>query len=275
MSFDQAVIFWCVLVPASIAAGASWLASTRAGWVAAVGSVIGWWLAVAIALAGCQGLQWWPEESWQRIIWPALGWVLFLSTTARFQGREWRWVLAGILAAWTAMVSMPQGEAWSDLFDLYRDWIPLLVVSCLANGFAIESMAKTGAGRWCLLVTVGALLGPLVLAATTYGSLAQWALALVVATFSQAVVGLFRSKLPVWIAAFPAWAAAVGVVASARFYTYEEHPVWLYGLILFSPTLIASIDLAIHRRSERGRVIVSATASLLIIGAVTWTLLSS
>lgn len=264
-----------MLVPASVAAGAGWIASRGTGWVAAVGSVIAWWLAVAIALVGCQGFQWWPEESWQQMVWPALVWGLLLSTTTRYHDRGWRWVLAGILAAWTAMIAMPQGEAWGDLFDLYRDWIPLIVVSCLANGFALERMAKGGAERWCLLVTVGALLGPLVLAATTYGSLAQWALALVVATFSLAVVGLFRPKHPVWISAFPAWATAAGVIASARFYTYEQHPVWLYGLILFSPTLIVSIDLAIHRRSERGRIIVSATASLLVIGAVTWALLSS
>ncbi|MGI9474354.1 MAG: hypothetical protein ACR2NZ_22625, partial [Rubripirellula sp.] len=138
---------------------------------------------------------------------------------------------------------------------------------------AAEHMARHNASRWSLLVTVGGLLGPLVLAATTYGSLTQWGLAVVVATFAASVVGIFQPQTRVWVIAFPAWGAATLIAASARFYTYENHSPWLYGLILFSPSIIALIDQVMDGRTERVRVIVSAAGSLLIVGSVCWLLL--
>ena len=269
----QTIIVGCVIVPGVVAGVAAWAASKREATQAYLIIAVGWCLAVAAAQVACLGLRWSTEEAWQQLIWPLIAWALLVSGTASLSQQSWRWVMVGSLASLTAMIAMPGGEAWRDLFELYRRWIPLVAISCLVNGFAITCMAQRGSERWCLFVTLGGLLGPLVLAATTYGSLAQWSLAIVVATFGAAVAGLLQRQPRVWVIAFPAWAAGTGIVASARFYSYEDHPQWLYGLILFGPVIVAVVDHAIYRRTVRSRVISSAVVSTGIVFVITWMLL--
>ncbi len=274
MTFDQSILVWCVCVPgviAGVTAFATRCNQPRNGLLAAVG----WWLAVTVAMAGCQGWQWWPDDAWRQATWPILAWCVLLSGTATWpvapgdrelQVNSLRWLTAGVLACLTALVAMPSGDEWSDTFHLHRVWMCGVAVSCLLNSFSLESIARRGGERWCLLVALAGLGGPMVLAASTYGSLAQWTLAVIVATLVMAVHTIVAATATTWAIVFPVVAAAAGITAAGRFYSYEDHSPWIYALMLFGPTLVAIIDYPIRNRPTRWRVTASGIVSLLIVG---------
>ena len=279
MTFDQQILLWCVVVPVLIAGAACWAGQSlksrrpesRWGDVVVAG---GWWLAVTVALAARQGWQWWPDEAWRQAIWPILVWtILFSGWLAPQQHRPWVWVVAAALACATALVAMPSGEEWSDTYDLHRGWMCAVATSCLLNGFAICCMAHHGAARWALLVAMTAPAGSLLLAGSAYGSLAEWALAIAVATMVVALWGVFSTSINAWVVAFGVLAAAASVTAAARFYTYEDHPHWVYGAALYGPVLVAIVDSSMRGRSTWLRVTVSGVASLALLGSCLWAVL--
>ena len=281
MTFDQEIAVWCVAIPLLLT-GASCLAAQliRSRWPesrwANVMLLGGWWIAVAVALAARQGWQWWPEEAWRQAVWPLFAWAVLVSGAASQQlQRPWLWVVAGALASATALVAMPSGNEWSDTYHLHRVWMGAVATSCLLNSFAISCMAHRGAERWVLLVALTAPAGSLLLAGSAYGSLAEWTLAIVVATLSVAVWGMFAASLHGWVVAFPVLAAAASVTAAARFYTYEEIPHWVYGAALYGPTLIAIVDCLIGGRPTWLRVTVSGVVSLALLGSCVWAVLLS
>ncbi len=275
MTFDQTVLIWCVAVPAVIAAGgcvASKFSKPAArGWIAA----LCWWLAVTAAIVGLQGWQWWPEDAWRQAIWPLLAWALLAGAMAVAEDRSAiRWVVVGLLSIATAMIAMPGGEGWEDTFRFHRIWIGLVAASCLVNTYALQQLSRAGGHRWSLLVALAALGGPMALAASTYGSLAQWTVAMIAATGVVAAFAVFsRSDSDLWTAAIPSAVGAAGITAAGRFHSYETHPSWVYAVILFLPAAVALIDLTIRRQSNWRRVLVSGLVSATAVAACVWQLL--
>jgi hypothetical protein len=226
-------------------------------------------------MAGCQGWQWWPEESWRQTIWPLLAWSLFFPAATFWDvPKGLQWLVAGLLSMLTAMVAMPGGEGWEDTLPLHRVWLPAVAASCLLNSYSLEQLSKGGGHRWSLLVALAGLGGPMALAAATYGSLAQWTLALIVATsvITAFGIGSDRNSGP-WAAAIPASVAATGIIAAGRFYSYETHPAWVYLIMLFSPTLVTLADAVVRRKSTPTRVLVSGLVCSAIVAACIWRLL--
>ena len=107
-------------------------------------------------------------------------------------------------------------------------------------------MAHHGAERWALLVALTAPVGSLLLAGSAFGSLAEWALGITVATMVVALWGVFSASINAWLVAFGVLAAAASVTAAARFYTYEDLPHWVYGAVLYGPAMIAIVDRSIR-----------------------------
>jgi hypothetical protein len=277
VTFDQTVLIWCLAVPAAISIAGCLVAKwSSQAFGAAIASTT-WWLAVAAGLVGCMGWQWWPEDAWRRALWPLLAWAILVGGTVPWRGLESpRWVLAGLLAMITAAIAMPGGAGWEDTLDLHRTWSALIGASCLANAFALEHLSKTGGYRWSLLVALAALAGPMAMAAATYGSLAQWAFAMIVATFVIAAFAVFSTlESGLWAAAIPATAGGAGIAAAGRFYSYETHPMWLHAAVLFLPVMITVIDLPLRNRNPWIRVIVSGVGSAIIAGICIWRLLLS
>ena len=247
---------------------------SRQGFGAAIVSAT-WWLAVTAALVGLMGWQWWPEDAWRQAVWPLLAWAILIGGTALWGGSDsWRWVVAGLLAIGTGAIAMPGGSGWEDTLELHRTWAALIGASCLANAFALESLARTGGHRWSLLVALAALAGPMAMAASTYGSLAQWAFAMIVATLVIAALAVFSPlESGFWAAAIPVTAGGAGIAAAGRFYSYDTHPMWLYAAVLFLPVMITVIDLPLRKRNPWIRVIVSGLGSAAIAGLCIWRLL--
>lgn len=170
---------------------------------------------------------------------------------------------------------MPTGEGWSDTYELQPWWMVVVATSCLLNGFALESLALRRGGRWCLLVALAGLAGPMALAVSTYASLAEWTLSMVAATAAVALLGFLPRFADVWVIAFPISAAAAGIVAAARFYGYEEHSGWAYAAALYGPALVAIIDLPIHRRPNAQRIVTAALVAAALAGFCIWSFLLS
>lgn len=278
MTFEQTLFVWCILLPAVIVT-AAWLLARRIDprgeglrWRGLL-VTIGWWIAVLSAMVARHGWQWWPEDAWRQSIWPLVGWaVLLAGSFSDDSERGWRWIVAGVLACATAFVAMPSGDEWSDTFPLHRVWMFVVATSCLVNSFALERMARHGAMRWCLWVALAGLPGSLALASATYGSLAEWTLAIVVATLVAACLGI-ASNVRVWLCAFPVFAAASSITAAGRFYSYEDHPAWVYALILYGPALLATIDMPMRHRPTWQRVTTIAVLSLAMVGSSVWAVL--
>lgn len=282
MTLDQSIIVWCFAVPVIIAAtgviAARWLDRFQAAGVA-----ISWWLAVTVSMAARQGWNWWPEDAWRQAIWPLLGWVILAGTAPKFLQNSWFWAVAGLLACLTAMMAMPSGEAWSDTYHLHRVWMAAVISSCLINSFSLHAMAKNDSDRWCLLVALAGLGGPLVLAAATYASLAEWTLSIVAVTAVVAAIGIWpkpKSNVatvnPFFWTAFPVVAVSAGIAAAARFYSYEAYPVWVYIIALYSPAIIAGIVIAIDcivSRSTWFRLAISVTTAVGLIAVCVWRVL--
>lgn len=283
MTLDQTVLIWCLAVPAVISAAGCFVAKMSGQ--TARGLIVSacWWFAVTAAMVGGQGWQWWPEDAWRQAIWPLLAWAALIGAAATMENRNslasiqsGRWVLAGVLAIVTAMIAMPGGEGWEDTLPLHRTWLSLIATSCLVNVFSLEQLARTGGHRWSLLVALAGLGGPMAFAAATYGSLAQWTLAMIVATSVMAGLAVFSERESgLWTAAIPATVGAAGITAAARFYSYETHPTWVYAAMLFAPTVIVGIDLLIRRQSNWLRVSVSGVAAAAIVAACVWQALLS
>ena len=249
-----------------------WASARRdrhAGWLPVALYAIGWWLAVAVALPDDQ--QPWPSEAWTSAIGPMLGWAL-LAIGAGAAQRPGFWVAAGLLASWTAFTAMPLGENWQDTYELHHVLIPVVTAACLLNSWSLNHMAQTGAGRWLLLIALAGLGGPLALAASTYASLAEWSISMVVATAVYAVAAMFKEEnLPrVFL---PAVSAAAGVVAAGRLHTYEDHPWWAYAVMFFLPTLVTLIDLPLRQRTGAIRIVTAAFVSAALLGLVVWAVL--
>lgn len=273
-----------------------------AGPLAAVLVVCGWMAAIAVPLIGRQKISWWPAEAWQQVVWP-IGWVGVLLAlcaphhTAR-SGEEaarersrgepaghgspalaWlhrhQWFLGGVASLFVGMLAMPTGEGWGDLLPWHRGWLVAVVGCGLVNAWIMQQVALSGGERWVLWIALAGLGGPTILAATAYGGLAEWCLGAIAATLMLAIFALIVPRSVCWSALFPATFFAVAATASGRFYTYEDHPLWLYGLILLLPTGVSLVALLLGGRRLTIQVLASALTAAGLLAGIAYQLLLS
>lgn len=246
---------------------------------------LGWVVAVVAALYGQRIVAaeessfWWSDEFWHRGFWGVLAAGLLLGTTTRASVRDspLRWVIAGLIAIVTAAISLPVGDGWDDALPLHRGWAALLASGCLAGFFALDRLANSKADRWFPLVVLAALAGPMFVAATTYGAIAQWTLSALAATAVSAGFAL-AGRLPSAIAVaigYPAIALATVINAAGRFYSFEEHPWWSYALLIAVAPTVAGVDWAFRIRSAWLRAFVAAVVSIALIAVSVAVQLSS
>jgi len=287
VTFDQIVLGWCVAVPALIAGAVGVLAALLAPrlgtgrWQPALVAGltgIGWWVAVVVGIVGRREGQWWPDEFWQFSLLGSLVAAVLLSGGVS-QGTSsgthcgdgfGGWTLVGLLAIATAWFALPAGEGWEDMLPLHRHWMGAVAVSGLLNAWAVERLARADAQPWLLWSVVAGLAGPLVLAAATYGALAEAALAAVAATTAFALLTLVPKFRIGWVVAFPAVFCIAPLTAAARFYSYEDRPWWLYAVACTIPAIVSLVDLPLRRRPRWLRVGVAAVVAGLLVGICIW-----
>jgi hypothetical protein len=283
---ESQILLWCIVAPLLICSGACLLSHfLRSGkwfggwsqWAATATVLFGWTLAVATALWGRQSIGWIPEEAWQQVVGPIalVGLALGLCEAFDLQPQPLQWLLGGLGAMWVAFSAMPTGEAWADMQHLHRPWMLMVAGAGLMNAFSLQRLARASAERWVTCVALAGLAGPAILAGTAYGGLAEWFLAACAAT---AVVAAFASWWPdhlFWTAGYPAILFAAAGTASGRFYTFEEHPWWLYGIILILPTLIVLADYPLRRFPGIARFLAAGLTAVVLLAIVGWKLFAS
>lgn len=241
---------------------------------------LAWWISIAASLFLRQGQWSWPEDAWRQAIGPLLVASVFVGGSVGLPARfgVHRWALAGLAATLTAMIAMPSGEAWSDTFASHRVWTALVTASILVNAFAVERMSERRFGReasrWSLWIGVASLGGPMVLAASAYASLSEWNFSIIVTTAVVAAFAAISPRVPGHAIGFPVFAAAAGLTAAGRFYSYIDYPPWVYAMLLFGPAIVATIDLIIQELPTWLRVIVAATCSGAMVGFSAWIILA-
>lgn len=225
---------------------------------------------MAVAMMARQGFQLWPPDSWQRCVWPLLAWSFLAVGAIDTKDRSWRWLMTVTLSGVTSFLCLPRGEAWEDTYEIQGLVGIGLTISMVANAWSLDRMARRGTERWLLLVSLAAFGGPFALAASTYASLAEWGLGLVSATTAFSLAGLLLKMDLVWAVAPGAASASVCLLAAGRFQTYEDHPSWLYAVMLLFPSLVASVDALLQGRSTWIRVAVAACLSMVAVGTSVW-----
>lgn len=248
---EQAILIGCVVAPVIISLAflflAAFVSRRQAVWselAAAVIVSIGWCAAVASTLLVRQDLDWSALEAWHMVLAPialtAVGWAWMMALAPR--GSEFRWVVAAIGCLVTAMIAMPSGDGWMDMLPLHRGWMAAIAGASLLNVWMLNRMIDRGASQWVLLVTLAGLAAPTLLAASAYGSLAEWLLGAIVTTVVFALAVRFVAAIQPQSIILPATLVAACATATGRFYTYDDNSRWLYGVILLTPSLIAVLD---------------------------------
>jgi len=136
----------------------------------------------------------------------------------------------------------------------------------------LDAWARRGAQRWVLWGCLAGLAGPTFLAASTYAGLAEWLLAAITATLVAAVAAAILEASWMWCVLYPSVLFAAATTAAGRFATYEEHPSWLYGLILLLPTILALLDVPLRGRPAAVRITVAAVAAIILLAPIAWML---
>ncbi|TWU01599.1 hypothetical protein [Neorhodopirellula pilleata] len=254
---------------------------------------LGWWTGLVIAMAARQWMTaevGWSQrllgvEAWQTALWPLLLLTLVPSHAGDQRMTAARWVAAAVFACLLAYVAIPHGEAWQDSLHLHRPWSALMVASVVLNTFALDGLIRSGAKVWSLLVMIAGIGPAFLLASLNYAAPAEWTLAGIGATVGAMLAASWatirasdQTNEPAQDneAAIAGLSAAItlpvaGLIATtvttARFYTWEEYPTWLYAVSLFLPTIVALVDFPLRRFSGKVRVPVAALVSAALIGA--------
>lgn len=288
---ETEILLWCVITPAIISLAfvfGAWRASRWDGeWIGhrlpASLCVVGWSVAVVASLIARQDLDFDALESWQIALFPiVLGSVLiaFLSpskdsfASEQTHGHGITELLAGLACVATAMWSMPTGDGWVDMLPLHRPWMAAVAAAAMINIYALNQMQRTGATSWVLWVALAGLVAPALLAASAYGGFAEWLVSALVATIVFAI-GCSGLSLASFAKLTPAVVLlSASATATGRFYTYEDHPAWLYGVILLSPCVIAVVDVPFRQRSTKLRVMVAVVVAAVLLALVAWYLFS-
>lgn len=281
---QREILVWCIAAPAIVSLVCVLVASRVSrrehsladSFVAGI-TVLGWCGAIAITLMVRQQFDasawsWSDLEAWQRIHVPLSLAALFLALTAHptIRSHEFRWIITALACLAVAVVALPSGEGWVDLLPVHRTWMAAVAGASLINVWLLDQMARRRTERWILLVALAGLGGPTMLAASAYAGLAEWGFAAIVTTLVYAIAAACRPTPPLWYVIYPATIFAVCTTAAGRFYTYEDHPGWLYGLVLLAPSWIAIADYFLRNRSQYLRVIIAAVLAASILLMAGW-----
>lgn len=288
---ETQILLWCVITPAILSLAfvvGAWAIqrSESNAWsrpLPAVLAVIGWCVAVSACMYARQDLDWSALEAWQIVLVPVGIASLLLAAcpceadslqaaSPRTSFGLW-WLIAGLGSVATAMWTMPTGDGWTDMLPLHRPWMASVAAASLINVWSLDRMRRHGASPWILWVGLAGLVAPTLLAASAYGGLAEWMVSGLVSTFVFATAAVLMPESKIG-KLFPAvLLLAASTTATGRFYTYEEHPNWLYGLILLMPTCISIPDAWLRERSTMVRVSTAVVVAVLLLAVIGWFLL--
>ena len=277
MSLELKLLLENGLLPGGITLAAVvlvWLMESRLkSWAASGLVAFGWWAGVFFGLLGVVdfGLDrfpFWSDEPWQRLYAPLFGCILLASTATCCRQAASRHLLATSMAVFAAWTVMPRDESWKDMWPEHSSWMAAIVVSILVNQSSTEAMHGRKAERWVLWIWVASLGSVMALAASSYASMASFIFSGLFCTAAIAFLGSIRksdwtispiSSAAILLACMTAWARFRGTAG----------PVWLTTLVLFSPTIVASIDhLAGDRMPGWCRVSLSAILSTVLTSIV-------
>lgn len=92
------------------------------------------------------------------------------------------------------------------------------------------------------------------------------------AAVAVAVAAAILETTWMWCVLYAGVLFAAAATAAGRFATYEEHPAWLYSLILLMPTILALLDIPIGNRRAAVRITVAGVAAILLLAPIAWRL---
>lgn len=278
MSF--AAMLWNVLIPAGLCGvgclGWLWWARRRqqslpgthgqriAGELM-VSSAIA--LGIAASVLGRHSWEKAGELYWLHGILPVIATVFLF---AFVNGAQTRLFLVTGGACLLGSKAMPSGEEWAELLPLHATWAPLVIGAAVLNYLVLQRLAERGGQRWVLWLTLAGIGGSLTLASSCYASLTEWGVAVAVLTLVAATTATFAPTFPISGYILLGTMSMALITATARFYTYDEHPSWAYGTTLFLPSLVATLDGCWPARRNLLRPIIAAVVSGATVGLLFW-----
>lgn len=237
----------------------------------------GWWGALLVAHLILLPWVTWPEPSdaWKRMLLCTVPFVLVLGLSQCCGEKPWRLLIAVLFASLGPWLVLPSGEGWKDIEAISAPWLACMIPSIVWNGWSMEQLAKRDAGRWSNWVWIAALGASVAFALGVYATLAQWLLSVLAAVLGIGLVGMFRKNNWGAIISFPAAFVLAGSVAWNRFLSHSPEPWWVYGLVLFTPSLVAEIDRTAKLSKGWQRILLAGVLSAIPVGIVVLRLVMS
>lgn len=284
MSFELQLLLQSFLLPLGVTLVAvvfAWLLEPR---LASPMSVVpptlafaGWWFGWIISVSTLK--QWtWTSENWPFVDpWMLLPWPMLASTCllvlpfyhASTPLNVRRAILALTITSLFSWLAMPAGNSWKDMLPELPFWMAVVPLSIFSNGLSSEALLKRDANRWGLWILVASLGSLFALALQAYATMAQSILALLAATILIAFGCLLRPRPWGLVLVWPL-ALAIGTFGCwVRFRNYQPLSTWIYLLVLFTPTLVCSLDAACYQLGlRRTRWLIAALASAIPLSIV-------
>lgn len=303
MPFEVQLILLAVVLPAAglLAVVPLLLWLSRRGFEPLAGWLLGLtWLAVIWAQQSLRIGHWWGgEEFWHSlcfglaplaILAPWIGPALLHRSIASAQ-TDWEvassaarrsnfggpTLLGGLMALCLvvlASISTPWEAGWED----WQPWLGLFLIGMTASGWltfwSVERVWANGGWRSAPLLAAIPLAAGLMLAATAFGELAEWLMAVLVAATMLLGISLWlgwQHPSHVWI-----WWPPV-IVASfapwiARLYQFEAIPSSVLVISATGPLAVSLIDTLAVRRNWGGwgRLILATSMASLLVAGMLW-----
>jgi hypothetical protein len=277
MPFDAQLLIDILAIPSGVALIGALIAlatsKTLPTWFGAGLTAIAWLAGIVVAqYKTLIPWEWWSEECWQRLFWPMGVAALLLGTSSLCCGHaNWRLLTMSLVAWATAWLSIPRSSGWRDIDSLEGIWMLAIGISTLLNGWLVERWIATKAPRWGLWVLIGGLGPPLLLAASAYGTMAQWVVSVLAATLGVAIVAFFSPQGLAASIAAPLAVVISAMVAWGRFRSSTPSISWDDLPALFAPGIIALLDTAFAGRIPTwARILLAGLLSAGVIGFLYW-----
>jgi hypothetical protein len=178
-----------------------------------------------------------------------------------------------------ASISTPWESGWED----WQPWLGLFLIGMTASGWltfwSLERVWAAGGWRWAPLLTVIPLAAGCVMAATAFGELAEWLVAVLVASGMMLGISVWlgwQHPNHIWLWLPPVIAASFAPWI-ARLYQFQPIPSSVLGISGLGPLVVSLIDAAAVRRGWGGWARMNLAASLagLLVALLLWQVLQA
>lgn len=230
--------------------------------------------------------QWAAKEPWNFLVWLIPGVMIayaiarsIVSVPIKFATVVWPLLASAAVAC--LWICTPQGTGWEDKQGEVLSWMALGVIAIVWNFYSLDAIALRGGLRWSGWVLVAHMAAASMFVLQSYASFGMWTLVGVAVAAAAALVGSLRlfsaQQSCSWQLSPITFGLSIQALTSmivGAFYHSELPNRWLFGGLLFLPTVVSLVDLPFRKFNSWARAAIAAIVSCIILGTLAYQILS-